>query len=248
MIPQLPSDTADFATLVQGPQYIYVDKTRWLAELFSPCALNSHLFLARPRRFGKTLLLSTAEALFQGRRDLFRNTWVGQEHRWDWKGRTRPVLRLNLDVRNRHTPQDVQAELTRRVRAQARRHHLPPLPVTHDAPPDAWLEETVYSLWEMAGRKVVVLVDEYDTALTENLDRPDVLGDILDVLRAFYGALKSSSDAGLNVHWSRASRGWPAPACSPAPTIWRICRTGPPCTACWASRPPNCRRRPCPLW
>ena len=173
MIPQLPSDTADFAALVQGPQYIYVDKTRWLAELFSPVALHSHLFLSRPRRFGKTLLLSTVEALFQGRRDLFRDTWIGQEDRWDWENRTHPG-----------------------IRAQARRHRLPPPPVTNDAP-DAWLEETIYGLWETAGRKVVVLVDEYDTALTENLDRPNVLGDILDVLRALYGALKSSSDAGL---------------------------------------------------
>ncbi len=197
MIPQLPSDKADFATLVQGPQYIYVDKTRMLAELFSPLALDTHLFLARPRRFGKTLLLSTTEALFQGRHDLFQDTWIGQAGRWDWEGRTRPVLRLNLDVRNRHTPQAVQAELTRRVRAQARRHHLPPLPVTDDAPPDAWLEELIYGLREAAGRKVAVLVDEYDTALTENLDRPEALPDILDVLRAFYGALKSSSDSGL---------------------------------------------------
>ena len=197
MIPQLPSDKADFATLVQGPQYIYVDKTRMLAALFSPLALDTHLFLARPRRFGKTLLLSTIEALFQGRHDLFQDTWIGQADRWDWEGRTHPVLRLNLDVRNRHTPQAVQAELTRRVRAQARRHRLPPLPVTDGAPPDAWLEELIYSLREATGRKVVVLVDEYDTALTENLDRPDVLGDILNVLRAFYGALKSSSDLGL---------------------------------------------------
>ncbi len=194
MIPQLPFGNDDFVHIQTHANALYVDKTRRIADLFMQTQGHSpHLFLARPRRFGKTLLLSTVEALFQGRRDLFANTWIGQEGHWDWEERTRPVLRLNLDVRDLHTPTAVRTELTRRVRAQVRRHRLPQLPVTADAPPAAWLEEIVYGLWEDAGRRVVVLVDEYDTALTENLDRPDVREDILDVLRAFYGALKSSS-------------------------------------------------------
>ncbi len=119
MIPQLPFDQADFATLVQGPQYIYVDKTRMLAELFRPFATLSHLFLARPRRFGKTLLLSTVEALFQGRRDLFRDTWIGQAGHWDWEERIRPVVRLNLGLRGEHTPAALSGELRLAVRAAA---------------------------------------------------------------------------------------------------------------------------------
>ncbi len=196
MIPQLPFGLSNFADMQATPDVLYVDKTRLLAPLFSQ-QHSPHLFLSRPRRFGKTLLLSTVEALFQGRRELFVDTWIGQEGRWDWQERAHPVLRLNLSLRNLHTPQAVQAELTRRVQAQARRRCLPLAPLADAAPPDTWLEELIYSLGQAAGRKVVVLMDEYDTAVTENLDRPDVLEDILDVLRAFYGALKDSADAGL---------------------------------------------------
>ena len=194
MIPQLPFDQADFATLVQGPQYIYVDKTRILADLFRPLATLSHLFLARPRRFGKTLLLSTVEALFQGRQNLFRDTWIGQTGHWDWEGHTHPVLRLNLGLRGRHAAARLESKLGDLVYHQARRHRIPLPP---EASPARGLRLLLTYMAEAAGSRVVVLVDEYDTAITENLDRPAVLEDVMDVMRAFYGALKDSSDAGL---------------------------------------------------
>ncbi len=194
MIPQLPSDKADFATLVQGPQYIYVDKTRLLAEIFSPFALHTHVFLARPRRFGKTLLLSTVEALFQGRRDLFQDTWIGQEDRWDWEGRTCPVLRLDLGLlRDLHDREELRTTLRGLVDDQAKRRNLALPPGT----PALTLHRLLERMAAATGRRIVVLVDEYDTAITENLHRPQALPKILDILRAFYGALKSSSDAGL---------------------------------------------------
>ena len=195
MIPQLPFGNDNFVDIQTQANALYVDKTRRIADLFTQAQGQSpHMFLARPRRFGKTLLLSTVEALFQGRRVLFADTWIGQEDRWDWEGHTCPVLRLDLGgLRGVHDRKSLQTELTQCVRTQARRHRLAPLPVVADASPAAWLEELVYGLWETTSHQVVVLVDEYDTALTENLNRPEALPEILDVLRAFYGALKSST-------------------------------------------------------
>ncbi len=189
VIPQLPFGNDNFVDIQTQANALYVDKTRGIAALFAQ-GHSPHLFLARPRRFGKTLLLSTVEALFQGRCDLFADTWIGQEGRWDWEGRTGPVLRLDLgDLRGVHDPARLEAELRGLVDDHARVHNLA-------LPPEALPARALrLLLTHMAatGRRVVVLMDEYDTPLTENLDRPDVLPDILDVLRAFYGALKSST-------------------------------------------------------
>ncbi len=193
MIPQLPFGPSSFFDIQVAPDVLYVDKTRLLAPWFGQ-RHSPHLFLARPRRFGKSLLLSTVEALFQGRRDLFADTWIGQEDRWDWEGHTRPVLRLNLGLRGVHTPEALRSELCLAVRAAARILDLVPDPAE---PPHWMLRNLVHAISRRARQRIVVLVDEYDTAVTENLDRSAVLPDMLDVLRAFYGALKDCADANL---------------------------------------------------
>ena len=184
MIPQLPVGDDDFAHIQSHANFLYVDKTHRIAELFAQ-GRSRHLFLARPRRFGKSLLLSTIEALFQGRQDLFADTWVGQEGHWDWQARTRPVLRLNLGgLRGIHDRGELWTALRGLVEDQA----LPQdIALSPGSPPRALRQ--LLTRMATTGRKVVVLVDEYDTAVTENLDRPDVL----DAMRAFYGALKDSS-------------------------------------------------------
>ncbi len=192
MIPQLPFGVSRFADIQAAPDVLYVDKTRLLALLFAQ-RHSPHLFLTRPRRFGKTLLLSTVEALFQGRRDLFVDTWIGQSERWDWEGRMHPVLRLDLGLRGLHDAARLETQLGILVAHEAQEREI--------SLPDAALPPMALRLllrqMATAGRRVVVLVDEYDTAVTENLDRPDALEDILDILRAFYGALKDSADAGF---------------------------------------------------
>ena len=190
MSPQLPFGNDDFVDIQTQANALYVDKTRRIADLFIHAQGQSpHMFLARPRRFGKTLLLSTVEALFQGRRDLFTDTWIGQEGRWDWEVHTHPVLRLNLGLlRDIHDREELRTELRRLVDDQALTQDmaLPP------GVPALALHRLLRHM-AAAGRRVVVLVDEYDTPLTENLHRPDVLPEILDALRAFYGALKDST-------------------------------------------------------
>ncbi len=188
MIPQLPVGIADFARVQSDPDLLYVDKTQALAALLAHRAAP-HMFLARPRRFGKTLMLDTVACLFQGRRDLFAGTWIGQAGNWDWEGQTRPVLHLDLALDNPHSPEAVRAELHDLVEAEVRRH-APDLPrAVSPARTLSWLLERMAA----AGPKVVVLVDEYDSALTDNLDQsPAVREGILNVLRSFYRVLKAS--------------------------------------------------------
>ncbi len=84
MIKKLPLGVSGFADVRRYPGYLYVDKTQLLADLFPRHGLEKrHLFLAQPRRFGKTLRVSTREALCQGRQKLFAGPWIGQAGHWD---------------------------------------------------------------------------------------------------------------------------------------------------------------------
>ena len=192
MIKKLPLGVSGFADVRRYPGYLYVDKTRFLADLFPMHGLEKrHLFLARPWRFGKTLLVSTLEALFQGRQELFANTWIGQEDHWDWERNQHAVLRLSLALRNIHEVGQLERALGWHVRRQARVHRLPHDPALT---PEQQLDDLIQDLAAQSGGQIVVLVDEYDMAITENLGHPEVLGDVLDIMRAFYGALKEQSD------------------------------------------------------
>jgi hypothetical protein len=89
-LPKLPLGISDFAKLRQvGDGYLYVDKTRHLFEMLQA---GSYLFLARPRRFGKSLLCSTMRCLYEGRRELFSGLAI--EPLWDWS-RANPVVHLS---------------------------------------------------------------------------------------------------------------------------------------------------------
>ncbi len=188
MVKTLPLGVSEFPVLRRNPGYLYIDKTRYLAALFPPHGLeHAHLFLARPRRFGKTLWVSTVEALFQGRKELFANTWIGREGNWDWDRNRLAVLRLSLALRGRHSAQTVEQALGRTVGRQARAHKVSCNPAL---PADEQLEDLVRLLAEKSEDQIVVLIDEYDMAITENLGHTETLPGIVDVMRGFYGVLK----------------------------------------------------------
>ena len=184
---ELPVGIDDFSRVQEKGRYLYVDKTPQIARMI--LSSSPHVFLARPRRFGKTLLVSTLESLFRGEQGKFRRTWLHQN--WDWQRNVHPVLRLNMTLRNRRDAESLQGTLKRRLwRLGGTRARSMLDPEMHA---DEMLTVLLEDCVERAGREVVVLVDEYDTPITENLERSDVIEDILDELRAFYGALKDNS-------------------------------------------------------
>ena len=85
----LPIGQSTFESIVED-DLLYVDKTKQVHELVSK---GSRYFVSRPRRFGKSLLVSTLDALFSGRKDLFKGLWI-ENAKWEWK--KYPVLRLDL--------------------------------------------------------------------------------------------------------------------------------------------------------
>jgi hypothetical protein len=86
---KLPIGISDFKELIEG-NYIYVDKTEYIYKLVNS---GKYYFLSRPRRFGKSLLLSTIRYLFQGHKDLFKDLYIYDK--WNWN-ETYPILRIDF--------------------------------------------------------------------------------------------------------------------------------------------------------
>ena len=162
--------------------YLYVDKTAFVYELAST---GNPYFLSRPRRFGKSLLVSTFEAYFQGRKDLFEGLAIEKlEKKWEQY----PVLHLDLNAKKYETAADLVAMLNQYLEKWEA--------VYGDEKKDRSPEERFSYVIEQAclktGKGVVVLVDEYDKPLLQALLDENLLDEYRRILKAFYGVLKSS--------------------------------------------------------
>ena len=127
---------------------------------------GTHYFLSRPRRFGKSLLLDTIKELFEGREELFRGLAV--HDRWDWSVR-RPVVRLSFGSGHFAEPGYLREDATAQLDSAERRAGLRS---DYDAAPPRF-RRLLEALHERSGRRVAVLVDEYDKPI---LDRPGPAG------------------------------------------------------------------------
>ncbi|MDE5877471.1 MAG: ATP-binding protein [Muribaculaceae bacterium] len=166
---------------IRSGNYVYVDKTEIIHRLVSA---GSYYFLSRPRRFGKSLLLSTLEAYFRGRRDLFKGLAIDQLQPDEWI--KRPVVRLDLSGKNFNTPVDFTDYI---------RHCLEELEHTFDIESTSdditvKFRRLVKSLHHSSGRKVVILIDEYDSPITRNVGRLEVQEEIRQEMQSFYSVIK----------------------------------------------------------
>lgn len=181
--PELPISTSDIWSL-RRRGLLYVDKTRPIASLVRP--KNQFVFLARPRRFGKSLLVSALEALFQGDRALFADTWI-HDRAWDWTPHA--VIRLDLSEWRTENAAALQDELAYRMSLHFTACGETPPP---GATTGARLLSALIQRLAARGQPVVVLIDAYDAPILQNLGHPAELTGIRDVLRGFYGALKAN--------------------------------------------------------
>ena len=165
---------------IRTQDYIYVDKTQFALELIEGNA--PHYFLSRPRRFGKSLFLSTLEEIFKGNKALFKGYHIAQSN-YDWQ--PYPVLYLDLsDVLN-ETTQDLKASLQRSIAKLAKSYN-----VTIDIPS---AQEGLGNLIEELSTKgrVAVLIDEYDQPIIDNLHNTEVVEGNRRLLQSFFKTLKS---------------------------------------------------------
>jgi hypothetical protein len=186
-LPKLPIGIQTFK-IIRTEGYLYVDKTKYLVELID----NGRIyFLSRPRRFGKSLTISTFDALFSGKKELFQGLYAENfMKRHDCK--TYPVVRLDMSNLTTHMGPDIFcSSILERVQENARRLDVP---VKSPAPGDAF-----YNLLNNAAEKyktpVVLLIDEYDSPILRHVfDLPKVV-EIRGILKDFYMRIKAADEA-----------------------------------------------------
>jgi hypothetical protein len=171
-----------FSELIAGG-YLYVDKTRTIYDLIS--GYKGQYFLARPRRFGKSLLISTLKAIFQGRRELFKGLWLDSAD-FEWK--TYPVIHLDMGSCVADSVPEMNRQLGYLIEDQAKGNCVQ---LTREGC-TAQFRELVDLLAERDG-KVVILVDEYDKPLLGQLGTPGVR-EIQKLLKTFYGVIKTTEE------------------------------------------------------
>ena len=179
---RLPIGIQTFRKLRERDCY-YVDKTAYVQRLLDE---DTHYFLSRPRRFGKSLFLDTLKEVFEGNEALFAGLYIHDRH--DWSKRN-PVVRLSFGGGTFKEPDSLHADVMAQLDGLARDREIP---VRYDTAP-ARFRHLLQALHEETGRRVAVLVDEYDKPILDALvDEPEVALANRDYLRGLYGVIKDS--------------------------------------------------------
>ena len=178
---KLPIGIQTFEKIRRGG-YFYVDKTEEIWQLASSSVPN---FLSRPRRFGKSLLLSTFEAYFEGKKELFEGLAIEKlEDKWE----KYPVLHLDLNARKYERADDLIAMLNQFLEKWEAIYGNE----KQNRAPEERFANVIQKAYEQTGKGVVVLVDEYDKPLLQALHNKTLLEEYRIILKAFYGVLKSN--------------------------------------------------------
>ena len=162
--------------------YAYIDKTEVIYKLIKT---GQFFFLSRPRRFGKSLMLSTMEAYFEGKKDLFEGLWLGQAEGVDWT--PRQVLRLNF-VDTKSTVAGLNSTLEYHLKKWEKRYNLD----SDNLEYGNRFRQVIEAAHAASGRQVVVLIDEYDKVLVNTLHDPEVHEEMKQILKPVFGVLKGA--------------------------------------------------------
>ncbi|MDE6510642.1 MAG: ATP-binding protein, partial [Muribaculaceae bacterium] len=179
-----PIGLQDFKTL-REEDYVYVDKTRYIAELIRN--KSRYCFLARPRRFGKSLFLSTLQCFFEGRRELFKGLDI-ETLDWDWQAY--PVLRLDLNPEEYKERGGLDVLYNDTFQKWEEEYGI----VDIGGSFSSRFRNIIETAHKKTGRQVVILVDEYDKPLVENIHNKENVEHYRSALSAVYSNFKSSAE------------------------------------------------------
>lgn len=160
---------------------IYVDKTWYVQRLVEEGVIY---FLSRPRRFGKSLLLSTLHAFFEGRRDLFKGLAIEGYKSWDWE--SYPVIHVDFNGESYDKEHSLESRLNEILNFYEEKYEI----VDSTSSLAERFRAVITTAYKSTGKRVVILIDEYDKPILDTLHEDTLKGMHHSTLRAFYASLK----------------------------------------------------------
>ena len=181
---KLPIGIQTFTEIITK-DYLYIDKTKEAYKLIE--SGTKFYFLSRPRRFGKSLFLSTLKEIFEGNKKLFEGLYIYDKYDWSTKY---PVIKLDFfgDLRS---PEALKKSIMAVLRENQKRLGVECIDVDSA---DVCLRELIINSYQKHKQQVVVLIDEYDKAILDNLDQMGVAKENREIIKALYSVLKGSEE------------------------------------------------------
>ncbi len=177
----LPIGISDFKKL-REENFIYVDKTEYIYKLITEG--GNYYFLSRPRRFGKSLLISTIRYLFQGKKELFKDLYIYDK--WNWE-EIYPVVRIDLSqitIKKEEEFQDQMELILKEIGKEYKYKYERKYKASGN------LNLLIKRCYEYYNKKVVILIDEYDKPILDNIENKQEAEKIREELKGFYTTLK----------------------------------------------------------
>jgi len=183
----LPTSTHDFPQMITG-NFVYVDKTRYVYEMVR--VPQAYYFLSRPRRFGKSMLVSTLGALFEGKKELFKGLWIDGS---DWPWKTHPVIKIDFSEIDLTDAKILEESLLQALDQTASRHGII---LQSNLLPNKFAE-LIIALSAKFQERAVILIDEYDKPIITHLGKGEdelrIAKQSRDLLKNFFGVLKGAN-------------------------------------------------------
>ena len=161
---------------------LYIDKTEYIWNMIH---LSKYIFLSRPRRFGKSLLVSTLQAYYEGRKKLFKGLFIETVEK-EWT--EYPVLRFDMSLGKHMEKEQLERYLLYILGDNEKRFGV----ISNSQDPNVRLKNLISSVYDKTGKKVVILIDEYDAPLLDVVHEKETLPVLRNVMRNFYSPLKAS--------------------------------------------------------
>ena len=179
---RLPVGIQTYSEIMEK-DYLYIDKTAFIVKMIN---LSKYIFLSRPRRFGKSLLVSTLQAYFEGRKELFNGRYIHRVEK-DWT--VYPVLRFDMSTAKHEKPEELKTELAGKLTDYEKIYgpNDPSMPNLNQR-----LQGLIERAHAQTGQKVVVLIDEYDAPLLDVAHNNRQMDQLRHIMRNFYSPLKYS--------------------------------------------------------
>ena len=175
---KLPIGISTLRQIIEG-KYVYIDKTQEALELIES---YKYAFLARPRRFGKSLFLDTLAEIFAGNKELFNGLYIHDKYTFE----AYPIIRISFsgDLRS---PDGLRKMLTATLRENKKRLGIECRDETSFA---VCFKELIQNIFDTYQQGAVILIDEYDKAILDNLDQLDVALENREIIKSFYSVMK----------------------------------------------------------